>query len=305
MNAPKMVFLSKWRCAFILPLIFPASFFGQSKAHPAAPKQAAGELRASLSLDAARANPLDLQAFLRKIPKGADLHNHLSGAVYAESWIRAAAEDQLCVNVATLSFVKAVVSADNAPPQAACEDGKVPAAQAYKDQHLYDALVDAFSMRGFVPWEGVTGHDHFFDAFAKFGGTDARHKGEWLDEVATRAAAQNEQYLELMETPDFSHTATIAKEVGWRDDFVQLRDALLARGLRDDVAVARAGFDRAQSVRLQREHCGQQDEAPACRIQIRYLYQVLRGFPSNKSSRRRSLALRRRRPIRVWWASIL
>src|SRR2546429_5343627 len=51
---------------------------------------------------------------------------------------------------------------------------------------------------------GVTGHDHFFDAFSKFGGTDHRHLGEWIDEIATRAAAQNEQYLELMHTPDFS-----------------------------------------------------------------------------------------------------
>src|SRR2546430_6862252 len=38
-------------------------------------------------------NPLELRNFLKKMPKGADLHNHLSGAVYAESWIRAAAEE--------------------------------------------------------------------------------------------------------------------------------------------------------------------------------------------------------------------
>jgi len=82
----------------------------------------------------------------------------------------------------------------------------------------------------------VTGHDHFFDTFAKFGGTDHRHLGEWIDEVATRAAAQNEQYLELMHTPDFSHTATIAKEIGWHDELSKLRDELLARGLRDDIA---------------------------------------------------------------------
>jgi adenosine deaminase len=216
------------------------------------------------------------------MPKGADLHNHLSGAVYAESWIRAATEDQLCVNVATLALAKPGASRENAPSRAACEDGKVPAAQAYQDQHLYNALVDAFSMRGFLPSEGITAHDHFFDTFTRFGGIDPRHKGEWLDEVATRAAAQNEQYLELMETPDFAHTAAIAREVGWRDDFAQLRDALLYHGLREDVAVARAAFDRAQSLRSQIEHCGQQDESPACRIQIRYLYQVLRDFPKQQ-----------------------
>ena len=74
-------------------------------------------------------------------------------------------------------------------------------------------------MRGYVPSPGVTGHDHFFDTFDKFSGTDRRHKGEWLDEVATRAAAQNEQYLELMDTPDFSHAAALAHEIGWHDDF--------------------------------------------------------------------------------------
>jgi adenosine deaminase len=277
-----MIYLRTWRCALAILTFLSPCVFAQTKVQPAAPAQAAGERRASVSIEAARANPLHLHLLLFRMPKGADLHNHLSGAIYAESWIRAAAEDQLCVNVATLSFVKPQAATDHAPPQAACENGEVSAAQAYKDQHLYDALVDAFSMRGFVPSTGETGHDHFFDTFSRFGGTAPRHKGEWLDEVATRAAAQNEQYLELMETPDFSHTAAIAKEVGWRDDFGQLRDALLARGLRDDIAVARAGFDQAESLRLKREHCGQQEEAPACRVQIRYLYQVLRGFPKQQ-----------------------
>ena len=114
-------------------------------------------------------------------------------------------------------------------------------------------------MRGYVPSPGITGHDHFFDTFDKFGGTDHRHKGEWLDEVATRAAAQNEQYLELMDTPDFSHAAALAHEIGWHDDFGQMRDALLARGLRDEISVAKAAFDQADATRSKRERCGQPD----------------------------------------------
>ncbi len=90
-----------------------------------------------------------------------------------------------------------------------CRDGKVPASKAFTDQNLYDALIDAFSMRSFVPFTGTSGHDHFFDTFGKFGGTNHRHAGEWLDEIAARAASQNEQYMELMETPDFSHTAQL------------------------------------------------------------------------------------------------
>jgi len=236
------------------------------------------EQRAELNLKAARENPLQLRHFLLGMPKGGDLHNHLSGAVYAESWIRAGAEDRLCVDVSKLAFVKPQASPSGGGEQLACGEGKVPVEAAFKDQELYDALVDAFSMRGFVPSPGVTGHDHFFDTFAKFGGTDHRHLGEWIDEIATRAAAQNEQYLELMHTPEFGHTATVSHEIGWREDFGQLRDALLARGLHDDVALAKAGLDQAEGLRMKREHCGQTDAAAACRVQVRYLCQVLRGF---------------------------
>jgi adenosine deaminase len=242
----------------------------------------APEQRVQNELEAARANPLDLRAFIIRMPKGADLHNHLAGAVYAESWIRAGAEDNLCVDLATLSFFKTQAMTKSIPPQPVCGEGKARASQALSDQHLYDALVDAFSMRSFVPSAGVSAHDHFFDAFAKFLPVDAGHTGEFLDELATRAAAQNEQYLELMDTPDFSHTASIAKELGWHEDFGAFRDQLLAHGLRDDVARARAHFDEAETLRREREHCGQPDETPACRVQIRILYQVLRGFPKEQ-----------------------
>ena len=208
------------------------------------------------------------------MPKGADLHMHLGGAIYAETFIRDAAEDKLCVDTTKLAFVR-----EKQGDSAACGEGQVPATHAFEDQHLYDALIDSFSMRSFVPSSGESAHDHFFDTFAKFGGTAQRHKGEWLDEVATRAAAQNEQYLEIMETPDFSHTAALAHAIPWSDDFEQMRDALLAKGLRDDVEVARKHFDEAEAERFRRESCHAPESAPACLVEIRYLYQVLRGLP--------------------------
>ena len=81
--------------------------------------------------------------FLSGFPKGADLHVHLSGAVYAESFIRAAGEDGLCVDPAALSFAK--------PP---CTAPLVPAAAVPGTQDLYDRLINAFSMRSFVPTSG-------------------------------------------------------------------------------------------------------------------------------------------------------
>jgi len=251
--------------ALFFLLLLPVSALSQNR--PATPAETAGERKAASALDAARKNPLALHVFLSKMPKGADLHSHLSGAVYAESFIRAATEDGLCVDPTSNSFSKS------------CGEGKVPADQVLKNQKLYDALVDAFSMRSFVPSSGVSGHDHFFDTFAKFGGTDVRHIGEWLDEVAARAAAQNEQYLELMATPTANHLYTIIPQVRWNDDFKQMRDELMRLGLGDDVPAAKAYWDQAESTRRQREHCGQRDEVPACRVETRYIYQVSRGNP--------------------------
>jgi adenosine deaminase len=258
-----------------------SSAIAQKSAATSPSSAPSAETRTARALDIARTDPLNLYAFLVRMPKGADLHNHLSGAVYAESWIRAAAEDNLCVDLVTHSFFQSRAMTDSLPPQPVCGDGNIPAARAYTDQHLYDALIDAFSMRSFVPTTGVSGHDHFFDAFAKFHGVSHVHTGEFLDEVATRAAAQNEQYLELMETPPFEHTAAIAKELGWHANrsFGDFRDQLFAKGLRDDVALARADFDEAESIRRRAERCDQPNPAAACAVQLRYLYQVLRGFP--------------------------
>jgi adenosine deaminase len=234
---------------------------------------ATAEQRAARAYEAARANPLDLEAYLRRMPKGSDLHYHFPGGIYAETWIRDAAEDGLCVDLATHAFVK---------PQPVCGAGQAPAAQAFTDQNLYDALINAFSMRSFVPTPGFSGHDQFFSTFAKFAGLSQSHAGEWLDEVASRAAAQNEQYLELMNTPEFGHAAQIAREIGWKDDLGQLRDALLARGLRDEVAAARAEIDATEASRRKIERCGATDEMPGCKIAFRYLYQILRGFPKEQ-----------------------
>lgn len=272
--------MAKCRFSLVVLLTLAESLSAQSKANRAAMTPL--EERASLSLEAARSNPPELRNLLFKMPKGADLHNHLYGAVSAESWIRDAAEDHLCIDPAAIPGTKPVFSpADNqqSPP---CANGKIPAAEAFKDQNLYDDLIDAFSMRGFVPSPGVTGHDHFFRAFTKFSGVSEGHLGEWLDEIAARADRQNEQYIELMHTPEFSNAAKAGYEIGWQEDLARFRDALLGKGLAPDIAAAKEALDGAEALRSKREHCGQPDASSACRVQIRYLCQVLRGFPKQQ-----------------------
>jgi adenosine deaminase len=153
-------------------------------------------------------------------------------------------------------------------------------------------------MRSFVPTPGTSGHDQFFATFERFGGIDKSHTGEWLDEVATRAAAQNEQYLEVMETPIFADAAKLGYSLNWpttpvdpslnrtgdaagttREDLSHLRDTLLADGLRDEVAIDRKELDEALEARDKIEDCGQPNARTACSVKIRFLYQVLRAFP--------------------------
>jgi adenosine deaminase len=260
----------------------------------------AGERRAAAAFEEARKQgPLELHAFLEKMPKGADLHMHLSGAVYAETFLKDAVEDGLCVDTAKLALVKSAA-------KDSCPAGAVPASSVMSPnnpgaQKLYDELVDAFSLRAFVPTPSWDGHDQFFSTFGRFGGLGAKHAGEWLDEVATRAGTQNEQYLEIMNTPSFTHAATIGYQIGWtsglkaqttagssveddvsgasRAELASLREKLLAAGLRDEVAVDKAEFDRALSERSSLEHCGTAAALPACKVKITFLYQILRAFP--------------------------
>src|ERR1700723_2523330 len=238
----------------------------------AIPESEARTARAFLSY--ARQGPLALRAFLVEFPKGADLHVHLSGAVYAETFIRDAAQDGLCVDPTAMKLVK--------PPCA----GRLVAAKTLSgdltppNQNLYDRLVDAFSLRSFVPMPSLSGHDQFFSTFGRFGGLSATHIGEWVDEIASRSAAQNQQYLELMDTPAFGHAAEIAHQIGWdANDLPGLRQRLLEHGLRDEVAADREEVRSAEAVRRKREQCDTPQATPACRVEIRYIYQVLRGFP--------------------------
>ena len=237
--------------------------------------------RTMRAMEAARLQgPLALRAFLLGMPKGADLHVHLSGAVYAESFLRAAGEDGLCIDTKALKFVK--------PTGKACGKEQMLASDLLAhtdvaaDQDLYDKLVNSFSMRSFVPVNEWSGHDQFFATFGRFGGLDKRHTGEWVDEVVSRAAAQNEQYVELMETPPFGNAAGLAHKIGWDANLPEFRQKLLAAGLDTEVDAAKEHIRSALALRNQLEHCGTPQATAGCQVEVRFIYQILRGFPKEQ-----------------------
>jgi adenosine deaminase len=259
----------------IVPCVFAfAALFSSAQSPMPKPVATSAEAKAAQAyILAQKQGPLALRAFFDQFPKGADLHVHLSGAVYAETFIRNAGEDGLCVDTIGLKFAK--------PP---CVGTLIPAsdlsgAMTPAHQDLYDRLIDSYSMRAFVPTAGFNGHDQFFATFDRFGGLDHGHVGEWIDEVATRAANQNQQYLELMDTPAFGHAAQIAHTMGWNPDFAQMRQQLLNNGLRDEVAVDREHAKSVSARRRELEKCGTPEATLACQVEIRFIYQILRAFP--------------------------
>ena len=69
----------------------------------------AGEPDARLYFQTVRRDPALLRNFLHAFPKGGELHNHLDGAIYAESYIRWGAEDGKCIDPGKLhGFVPAL-----------------------------------------------------------------------------------------------------------------------------------------------------------------------------------------------------
>lgn len=229
---------------------------------------ASARQRTEAYFQSVKAQPPMLWAFLKEMPKGGDLHSHLSGAIYAESMIGWAAEDGLCVDPKTLVLAKAPCN------EAA---GHVPAKNALADTVLYRRMIDAWSMRNLAT-SGLGGHDQFFDSFGKFRLANQTRDGDMLAEVATRAHGGNVGYLELMLTPGSgAAVASAARAAGWNDDFSAMRAALLKNGMGEAVQAASAALKQAVARQRELMRCGTAQAGGGCGVALRFLYQVGRG----------------------------
>lgn len=224
------------------------------------------EARTEKALNEARINVSALYAMLKEMPKGGDLHIHLTGAVYAESLIQFAADSGLCVDRQSFALAQ--------PP---CQNGQAEARQELSDPELYEHTIDAWSMRDFPLAEN--GHDHFFAAFSKFGPAIEPHLGQILAEITQRAADGNVQYLELMHAPDHGQASALGAKLGYDPDFAVMRAKLLDSGFATLVSEASKNLDEMERIKNQQLNCVSQPEAHggACAVHVRYIYTVSRA----------------------------
>ncbi len=217
-------------------------------------------------------SPPELYAFLYEMPKGADLHNHLSGAVYAERYLELAAQDHLCIDRRALSLL---------PPTAGqCPAGASEAALAEHNAELKSAMIDSLSMRDFIPGP-QSAHDHFFATFQKFGGLNKTHAGELVADVVKRAADQQESYIELMAVSGSGPIAHLGDRVGLQD-FEVTNKKLEEAGLEQLVADLRARVEEMDAARERALGCRERPESPACRVRVGYIYEVARESPKQE-----------------------
>jgi len=230
------------------------------------------EQKTARYLDSIREKPPLLLAFLRDMPKGGDLHNHLDGAIYAEDLIDFAASDNLCVDRTTSRLI--------APPCDLCEKytAKPAIRCAYDDHILYGQIIDAWSMRNWHPGD-ESGHDHFFAAFDKFGLASHGRVAEAVASVINRAAREHVQYIEFMHTADGGAAPALAMKLGWTDDFAKMRDQFLSGGLKEIAAATSKKLSDDDARARSELKCGTPEAEPGCNVTVRYLYQVLRGLP--------------------------
>lgn len=223
--------------------------------------------------DLSKLSPPALTALMREMPKGGELHLHVSGAIFPESMLAWAAEDGLCIDAKALAFT--------APP---CDpaQGLRPASDGLRDLQLRSDMMDSLTTRrpGFM---GRTGHDQFFTAFDRFGPVGDKRRGDMLAEVMDRLGAQHVFYLEAMITPQSGPSRAIGKKAGWNPDLKAEAAAVKTAGIETLVPAAMAETDEmeAQARRIMR--CGTTAARPGCQVTVRYLVQTIRVLPPEQT----------------------
>jgi adenosine deaminase len=225
------------------------------------------EQAASDRFEALLGKPSDLAVFLKGVPKGADLHNHLTGAVYAETYLAWAKADGDCVNTSTFSVVYG--------NQCSAATQPVPTSGAF-----YDSIVRAWSMKDFVPGGAQTGRDHFFATFGKYGAVAGAHRDDDIADIAKRAADENQLYIETMFNLG-KNVGTLAAKVSTTtvtaEGLPALYDAIVADPtFKAQVDLDAKAVDDADAAYKGKLGCSGATPPAACKVGVRFVSQVSR-----------------------------
>ncbi len=142
----------------------------------------------------------ELTMFFTQMPKGADLHHHYSGAIYAERYVDWLDKQGACVDKHSYRILTdpAVVAAQRALP--AAERTCLSSAEVLADDQTYRELLQRWSSKDFNNHGALQPPPdrQFFQTFLYFDPVSNANYHDGLLELKQRAVQENVGYIETM-----------------------------------------------------------------------------------------------------------
>ena len=238
-------------------------------AHAASHAGSQQEAQVGAWLSQNKGNPIALRQFAQSLPKGADLHSHLSGATYAEDYLRWGAEEGYCVDIKENKFLR--------PPCMPYANVKLLSNITERE---HDTLVKRMSTKDYI-YSLTSGHDQFFqafDVFSVFSGS-VKFIPKMLAKAKNRAGEQRVLHVELMITLQYPAAKQLAEKLAQTGivDFAGRAAWLKNNGI--DALVQNATNDLAiiEQEYKKIQQCDSAARAVGCDVDHRWLQQVIRG----------------------------
>ena len=144
-----------------------------------------------------------LNLFVNLMPKGADLHHHFSGAIYAENYLAWAQERGYCIyntNQHQDGIFKYRVVTKPSELSEKQKEACLLVDAVRSDNQLYRDLLETWSSKDYSNHDHLASppDKHFFDTFKYFSAISKVEYHAGLQQLKERAIAENVNYIETM-----------------------------------------------------------------------------------------------------------
>lgn len=212
-------------------------------------------------------DPQALRIFIDKMPKGGLLHEHFWGGEFAENLIAMAQDKKFCVNAKTYGLS---VMNERCPTY-------LRLSNARSQPDLYNNIINAWSMRHFIPTNQETAHHHFFNAFEKFYPINNALRGEILASEVNQAASEHVSYIELIVMKEMEAILKLANQLPKLVTPTDMQQALLKAGINKTVKAIREELDANEATMRKILQCDTPQAKPGCQVTVRYQYAAFRN----------------------------
>ena len=239
------------------------------------PAASSDESRAAAIFDSVKDDQSRLRVFLQAMPKGANLHNHLDGSVYTETYVKLAAEHGFCAD-----FTAARI----APPPCRTPQDELKG-MGMRDPGRYEALMNLISRRTFRKGLGydVPGGSTGGGGFPAIYAISVLVPAESMVLARRLAANDNDSYTEFIYQPDIlDKTAAAVKDTEWNPKDMESAYRRAPPKLKPVVQEAVIDLESYKAAADKTLGCSVPSTNAVCRVEVRFLSYARRGDPQDQ-----------------------